>query len=61
MLHDTIKIRQVDDGYEVYDTDTGTSLGVFASEEEAKAMRKSQERSQDAVEKDGEDADPGGG
>ena len=58
MLHGTIKIRQVDGEYEVYDTDTGTSLGMYATEEEAEAMRKSQEDAQDAVELDGEDADP---
>ncbi|MFD2191076.1 hypothetical protein [Pistricoccus aurantiacus] len=58
MLHDTIKIRQVDDEYEVYDTDTGTSLGMYGTEEEAEAMRKSQKKSQDAVDNGGEEADP---
>lgn len=65
MLHDAIEIRKIKESnddetcYEVYDSDTGTSLGIFDTIERAEAERQSMKRSNRAAVKGGSDADPG--
>lgn len=66
MLHDAIEIREVtqpDDAigtrYEVYDSDTGTPLGVFESYEDARYELESMKASERAIWNKETDADPG--
>ncbi|MGC3872641.1 hypothetical protein ACPF7Z_05140 [Halomonas sp. GXIMD04776] len=66
MLNEAIEIRELKEGddessirYEVYDSDTGTSLGVFDNYEDAQYEVESMKSSNEAIWKDGEDADPG--
>lgn len=66
MLNNAIEIREVkeadgDDGirYEVYDSDTGTPLGVFDSYEDAKYEMESMKASNRAIWDREKDADPG--
>ncbi|SHE28538.1 hypothetical protein SAMN02745148_00013 [Modicisalibacter ilicicola DSM 19980] len=65
MLNEAIEIRELKTSednqsrYEVYDSDTGTSLGVFDTYEDAQYEVDSMKSSNRAIWKDGEDADPG--
>lgn len=64
MLRDAIEIRKIngpgdaDTRYEVYDTDTGTSLGVYQDVKEAENMRQSMKSSRDAENQEANDPDP---
>lgn len=64
MLRDAIEIRKIsgpgdaDTRYEVYDTDTGTSLGEYARLEDAESMRQSMKSSSDANHLEDNDPDP---
>nr|WP_298413477.1 hypothetical protein [uncultured Halomonas sp.] len=66
MLNEAIEIRELKDSdddatvrYEVYDSDTGTSLGVYDNYEDAQYEVESMKSSNRAVWDDAEDADPG--
>ena len=66
MLSEAIEIRELKESdddknprYEVYDSDTGTSLGLFDTYEDAQYEVESMKSSNRAVWEDGEDADPG--
>ncbi|WP_148253608.1 hypothetical protein [Aidingimonas lacisalsi] len=52
MLEDAIQIRKIDDGnetkYEVYDSDTGTSIGIHSTLESAEAVRQDMQESEDS-------------
>ncbi|QJQ95308.1 MULTISPECIES: hypothetical protein [Halomonadaceae] len=64
MLNNAIEIREVEKSndaqprYEVYDTDTGTSLGLYDSMEKAEAVREKMVSSDNATKEGGYDADP---
>ncbi|EPC04464.1 hypothetical protein L861_03825 [Litchfieldella anticariensis FP35 = DSM 16096] len=62
MLRNAIEIRKVfgKEGvrYEVYDADTGTSLGVYDTIAGAEEMRQSMKSSQDAEQEEANDPDP---
>lgn len=65
MLTNAIEIREVTGPngagvhYELYDSDTGTSLGIYDSLDRAKAERKHMNTSDRAVKQGGTDADAG--
>lgn len=66
MLNDAIEIRELKDSdddaavrYEVYDSDTGTSLGVYDNYEDAQYEVESMKSSNRADWDDAKEADPG--
>lgn len=66
MLNEAIEIREVKDSdddtsvrYEVYDSDTGTSLGIYDNYEDAQYEVESMKSSNRAVWKGAKEADPG--
>ncbi|GAB3335725.1 hypothetical protein ACFO0E_07200 [Chromohalobacter beijerinckii] len=64
MLHDAIEIRKIagpdedDVRYEVYDSDTGVSLGLYQSMEHAEAERQRMKASDNEVKTGDADDDP---
>lgn len=64
MLRDAIEIRKIhgsseaETRYEVYDTDTGTSLGIYHDLKEAENMRQSMKSSEAAENEEANDPDP---
>ncbi|MCK0715897.1 hypothetical protein ACFO0U_13020 [Chromohalobacter sarecensis] len=64
MLHDAIEIRKItgsnadDIRYEVYDSDTGVSLGLYQSMEHAEAERQRMKTSDNEVKSGEKDDDP---
>ncbi|MEC9481752.1 MAG: hypothetical protein UMU75_00315 [Halomonas sp.] len=63
MLRNAVEIRSVgtheDERFELYDSDTGTSLGLYESFDRADAERRSLQDSDHAAYRGGSDADPG--
>nr|WP_298373479.1 hypothetical protein [uncultured Halomonas sp.] len=66
MLNEAIEIRELKDSdddatvrYEVYDSDTGTSLGVYDNYEDAQYEVESMKSSNRSVWEGAKDADPG--
>lgn len=67
MLHDAIEIRKISHPdsdevrYEVYDGDTGVSLGLYQSMEHAEAERQRMKSSDSELKSGTSDDDPGTG
>jgi hypothetical protein len=64
MAYAEIELRELkeeghDTRYEVYDSDTGTPLGVFETYEDAQYELESLKSSKEDIYKNGVDADPG--